>query len=342
MRKLLLALFVFCIVLPQENVASETWGAALFNTQRHNFGHVILGANAEFLFELTNIYNSDVRLVNLRSSCGCVVARFSTPLLRPGETGAVIARLNTNGQFRRNQSSVLTVQLEIVVNGVRRTDTVQLFVTGYIRPDVLLTPGSVEFGAVSEGTTAQRTLQLEYAGHSGWALMKVERSQPFIHARAEEIRREQGNVTYRITVTLRENAPVGYVRDVLRFTTNELQPGTAEPVEIFLPIHGVVTAPMYAKPSPMFIGILLPGETVTKSIVIRSETPFRITNIAAGDQRFQFAFSDQESTVHLISVSFSADQPQEVAEVIRIFTNDPQQGSITVNVLARIMPGDSR
>jgi len=342
MRKLLISLFIFCVVLTENNVVANSWGANLFTTHRHDFGQIVLGADAEFRFELTNAHDRDLRLVSLRSSCSCVLAQFSTSILQPGETGAVIARLNTSGQHLRSKSSVLTVQLETVINGAPRRDTVQLFVSGHIRSDVLLTPGSVEFGAVAEGASTERTLLLEYTGRPGWALTGIERSLPFIHARAEEVRRERGDVTYKITAILRENAPSGYVRDILRFTTNELQPGRAEPVEITLPVHGLVTGTIQAKPSPMQIGILAPGETAVKNIIIRSETPFRITNVAASDSRFRFAFSDRESTVQLISVSFSArqtfsGQPQNIAEIIRISTNDPRQNLITINAVGRVM-----
>jgi hypothetical protein len=346
MRKLLFSPFIscillFCVVLPGQNVIADSWGANLFQTKRHDFGRVAIGAETEFRFVLTNTYDSDLRLVSLRSSCSCTAAQFSTSLLKPGETGAVIARLNTYGQHRQSKSAVVTVQLETLINGTPRRDTVQLFVSGYIRPDVVLTPGGIEFGAVSEGTSVVRTLSLEYSGRPGWALTGIERSSPFLYARAEEVRREYGDVTYKITAMLKEDAPPGYVRDVLRFTTNEVQSGRAEPVEISVPVRGVITATIQAKPSPIQIGVLAPGETAVKNIVIRSATPFRITNIAASDNRFRFAFSEQASTVQLISVSFSARQiaaghPQDIIEVIRILTNDPQQPAIVVNAFGRI------
>ena len=347
MRKLLLVFFLFCIVLPERGVGQESWGASLFQSKRHDFGRVALGADAEFRFELTNKYKNDVRLSSLRSSCGCTSATFTTPLLKPGETGAVIARFNTTGQHLRNRSAVLTVQLETVINGSRRRDTVQLFVSGYIRPDVVLTPGGVEFGAVPEGTAAERVLHMEYNGSPGWALMKVERSQPFIYAKAEEIKRERGDVVYKITAILREDAPIGYIKDALRFTTNESLPNRTDAVEILVPIQGVVTAPIRVSPSPMLIGVLTPGETAAKSIVIRNETPFRITGVSASDDRFRFAFSNQESAVQLVSVSFSTDQDfsenqEDVAESIRISTSDPQHKTIFVEAFARIVDRDNR
>jgi len=335
-------LFLLFFLFTKQITAQESWGAALFTTQRHDFGSVPLGTNAEFRFELKNVYNSDLRLLSVRSSCSCVSARLSATLLKPGETGAVIARLNTSGQHLRKNSSVLTLQIQTMVSGSRRTDTVQLFVSGFIRPDVVLTPGIVEFGAVAKGTAAERTVMLEYTGNPGWALMSVQRSQPFIYARAEEVRRQQGNIAYRITAILQDDAPADYVRDVLRFTTNESQSGRAVPVEILLPVQGVVRDPLQAKPSPIMLGILSPEESVTKNVVIRSETPFRIMSVSARDARFRFAFSDQESTVQMVSVSFassiSSGRTQDIADVIRITTNDPRQPGISVNAFVRVVP----
>jgi hypothetical protein len=340
--KLLFVLLIFGVGLTERGIAAETWGASLFKIKRHDFGRVALGADAEFRFELTNIYDSDIKLLNVRSSCTCSSAKFSTSLLKPGETGAVIVRFNTSGQHLRDKSAVLTVQLKADTTGAGRFDTVQLSVSGYIRPDVVLTPGSIEFGSVPEGATAQRTLQLEYSGRSGWALTKAERSQPFVYAQAEETRREQGRVVYTITAALKENAPAGYFKDVLRFTTNELKPGKSEPIEILVPVQGVVSAPICAKPSPILIGVLAPDETVTKSIVIRSETPFRITKVSASDNRFRFAFANREGLVQLITVSFSAkkmtmEQPQDITDVIRISTDNPRQ-NMTLNAFVRVVP----
>jgi hypothetical protein len=340
--KLSLILAVICTTTGR-NIAAESWGTALFHTTRHDFGRIVLGADAEYRFELTNSFANDLKLLKVSASCTCSAASFSTSLLKPGETGAVIVRLNTSGQHLREKSAVLTVRMETVIGGSRQVDTVQLFVTGYIRPDVVLTPGSVEFGSVPEGTTAERVLQLEYTGRSsGWGLTKAERSLPFISAQAEEIRREKGNVVYKIMATLRENAPAGYFKDVIRFTTNERQPGKSNPVEILLPVQGVVAAPVRAKPSPMLVGILSPQETATKNIVIRNEIPFRITNVSASDKRFRFAFSDREGLVQLLSISYTATQtipkqPQDIVDVLHISTNDPQQ-SISVNVFVRLVP----
>ncbi|MDR1485526.1 MAG: DUF1573 domain-containing protein [Planctomycetaceae bacterium] len=323
--------------------AAESWGVDLFRIKRHDFGRVTIGADAVYHFVMENIYQQDIKILGVHSSCGCTIPSLSTNLLKAGKKGAVIAKFNTNGQHTREKSATLTIDLETEVNGQLLRESVLLYVSGYIRSDVVLTPNVVEFGSVPAGQPEVRTVQLEYAGHNDWALTKVERSNPFIHAKAEEIKRSAGEITYQITVTIKDNAPIGYVRDVLRFATNELPNNPNSVIEIVLPVQGVVTAPVQAKPAPLMIGLLTPGETVSKNIVVRSKLPFRIMEVTSQDKRFRFTFSEQESAIQLVSVLFSAkktqtDESQNIVDQIRIRTNLPNQEFVTINAMALLTP----
>ncbi|MDR1962557.1 MAG: DUF1573 domain-containing protein [Planctomycetaceae bacterium] len=331
--------------------AAESWGIDLFQIKRHDFGRVAIGADVVYRFEMENVYQQDIKILGVHSSCGCTLPSLSTNLLKSGEKGAVIAKFNTSGQHTREKSATLTVDLETKVNGQRLHESVLLFVSGYIRPDVVLTPGIVEFGSIPAGQTVVRTVQLEYAGRRDWALTKVERTNPFIHAKAEEINRSNTETAYRITVTIKDNAPVGYVKDVLRFATNESSNGLSGAAEIMLPIQGVVMAPIQAKPAPFLVGVLSPGETVSKNIVVRSELPFRIIEVTSQDKRFRFTFSEQESAIQLVSVLFSAKDSvkdsakktqtgdsQNITDQIRIRTNLPEQEFVTLSAMALLTP----
>jgi len=337
------ALLMAGLLFPASSPAAETWGASLFKVKRHDFGRVAIGADVEYRFEFQNEYVQDVKLLGVQSSCGCTSASLSTNLLKSGEKGAVIAKLNTSGQHTREKSATVSVVLETVVDGQVLHDMVQLLVTSFIRPDVVLTPGIVEFGSTPEGRSVVRTVQLDYSGRDDWALTKIERTHPYVHAKAEEIKRNSGEISYKITVTLKDNAPIGYVKDALRFTTSEQRPG-GEAVEIVLPIQGVVMAPIHAKPSPFMVGLLAPGESVSKSIVVRSETPFRILGVESDDKRFRFTFADQASNIQIVSVLFSLKNTEtteatNLSDKIRIRTDLPdQQEWITLDALARLVP----
>ncbi|MDR2705290.1 MAG: DUF1573 domain-containing protein [Planctomycetaceae bacterium] len=323
--------------------AAESWGTDLFQIKKHDFGRVTIGADVVYPFVMENVYQQDIKILGVHSSCGCTIPSLSTNLLKAGEKGTVFAKFNTNGQHTREKSATLTVDLETEVKGQLLRESVLLYVSGYIRSDVVLTPGIVEFGSIPAGQTEVRTVQLEYAGRSDWALTKVERSNPFIHAKAEEIERSTREIAYRITVTIKDTAPIGYIRDVLRFATNELSNSSNGVTEIVLPVQGVVTAPVQAKPTPLMIGLLTPGETVSKNIVVRSKLPFRIMEVTSQDKRFRFTFSEQESAIQLVSVLFSAkktqtEESQNITDQIRIRTNLPDQEFVTIDALALLTP----
>jgi hypothetical protein len=324
-------------------MAAESWGTDLFRIKKHDFGRVTIGADVVYSFVMENIYQQDIKILGVHSSCGCTIPSLSTNFLKAGEKGAVIAKFNTNGQHTREKSATLTIDLETEVDGQLLRESVLLYVSGYIRSDVVLTPGIVEFGAITAGQTEVRSVQLEYAGRRDWALTKVERSNPFIHAKAEEIERSAREIAYRITVTIKDNAPIGYIRDVLRFATNELSGNSNGVTEIVLPVQGVVTASVQAKPAPLMVGLLTPGETVSKNIVVRSKLPFRIMEVTSQDKRFRFTFSEQESAIQLVSVLFSAkktqtEESQNIADQIRIRTNLPDHEFVIINALALLTP----
>ena len=341
----IVAVFLLNLLLfPAFGLAAEGWGSVMFREKRFDFGRVAIGSDTEHRFTVRNVYLEDVQLVAVRSSCGCADATLTKKTLKSLETAEVVVRFNTSGQHTREKNSTLTIDLETVKEGRVLRDSVQLHVSGYIRPDVVLTPGSVEFGSVTEGNPVVRNVQLEYAGRNDWALVKVERTNSYIHARAEEVKREHGEVAYQITVTLKNNAPLGYVRDALRFITNEITPGANAPTEIVLPIQGFVMSPIHAKPSPFMVGILPVGQTVSKSIVVRSDTPFRILGVTSEDKRFRFTFADQESQIQIVSVLFSAkrQEPGDVTDKIVIRTNLPDQEFITLDALGRLVPEENR
>jgi len=336
----IIAVFLLNLLLfPVLGAAAESWGAAMFQEKRFDFGRVAIGSDAEYRFTIKNIYQEDVRLVSVRSSCGCTEPSLTKKLLKSLEAAEVVAKFNTGGQHLRDKTATLTVDLETIKDNKVLRDSVQLNVSGYIRPDVVLTPGIVEFGSVAEGTVVVRNVQLEYAGRNDWAIVKVERTNPFVHARAEEVKREHGEVAYRITVTLKNNAPVGYVKDALRFITNEVVPGASVPSEIVLPIQGVVMSPIYAKPSPLMVGIVEIGQSVSKSIVVRSDMPFQILGVSSEDKRFRFTFAEQESPIQIVSVLFSAkrQEPGPVSDKIVIRTNLPEQEFVTLEALGNLI-----
>jgi hypothetical protein len=78
----------------------------------------------------------------------------------------------------------------------------------------------------------------------------------------------------------------------------------------------------------LFLGVLQPGQTVTKQLVVRAKTPFKIVAVRCDGQDFQIKTTDQARAVHLIPVTFTAsDMPGEIKQEIEIETDLPHGGT---------------
>lgn len=60
---------------------------------------------------------------------------------------------------------------------------VHLGIHSYIRSDIVVQPGSVQFGSVAQGAGAAQNLKISYAGRDDWKIEKVECADPNIEAR---------------------------------------------------------------------------------------------------------------------------------------------------------------
>jgi len=301
------------IVLAGSPLWAEDWARKMFKSTQHDFGSVARGAKAEFEFALHNIDIENVHIAGVRSSCGCTAVRIKKPLLKTYEEGAIIAKLNTDAFLGRKGASI-TVTLDKPYYA-----EVRLQVTGYIRGDVVLRPGSVELGTVNRGAVAEARIAVTHVGRSDWRILEVRSANPDISGEVVETSRGGGRVSYQLSVQMDKNAPVGYVKDHLLLVTND-QP----PAQIPVAVEGRVLSDITVSPSSLFMGVVHPGQRVTKQLVVRSTKPFRITSVSCDADCFEFDASAHQTPkpLHVIPVTFVAgESPGKVIETIRIETD---------------------
>ncbi|MGL6196311.1 MAG: DUF1573 domain-containing protein [Thermoguttaceae bacterium] len=320
---------------------AQSWADNMFEIKSHNFGSVPLLSDTRYSFVFHNKEKEDVHILSATSSCSCTEPIITKRTIKSGEKGEIIAKINTSGQHVKNKGATITVKFDRP-----REAIVQLEVSVYIRPDIVLSSGAVDFGAVQEGKEVSRKLTLQYAGDPKWELVKIQRANDnkYIHARAErkELAENGRDIIYEITVTLSPKTPPGYVREILRFVTNEKRSnakGQGEFAAIELPITGIVMDPLVAKPSPFQFGSVSPGETVTKYMVLRAAQPFKVKSVTSDDNRLYFSPSDQVSSIHIIAVTITSEQnsAEKVSRLIKVNTDLNDQGTITVPVYVRFL-----
>ena len=138
--------------LATNTAEAKEWARKMFQTTRHDFGTVARGAKAEFDFVFQNIYQEDIHVASVRSSCGCTSPSVTRQTLKTWQKSAIHAEFNTRS-FLGEKSATITMVIDKPFPA-----EVQLTVRGYIRSDVVFTPGFVDFGAVESGTASHRTI----------------------------------------------------------------------------------------------------------------------------------------------------------------------------------------
>lgn len=324
-RRVVLALLLASLTSP---AFGQEWARKMFETTSHDFGGVARGSKVEYAFKFKNIYKEDVHVLSVRSSCGCTTAEVTRDTLKTYETSEIVAHFNTRS-FLGSKSATITVTIDKPFYA-----EVQLQVGGYIRSDVVLSPAAIELGTVDQGQSREKRLEVRYAGRDDWRIDEIQAPNPYLETSLVELSRGGGQVSYELNVRLKDDAPVGYIKDQIYLVTNDHRT-TRVPVDV----EGRVESAITISPASLFLGVLQPGQEVTKKLVVRGKKPFRILHIECDDDCFRFTPSGEAKPLHLLPVTFTAgSKTGKLTCKIRI-TTDLDGGTVEELLAhAQIMP----
>jgi hypothetical protein len=324
MRRTLITLLWFlvgsCASLAQEP-DKDQWAKDMFDHTSHNFGVVARGQKAEHRFSLENPYLEDVTVSADRFGCQCIKPKVDKPTLKTYEKGEIVVTVDTRKFLGRKDGTIKVTLTALAADGPISKAEVRLNCYVYIRSDVVLQPGAVRFDSVSHGTGAPaQKIAVSYAGRDDWEILRAECDNPHLDLKVVETGRQSGQVSYDLTVGLKSDAPVGYLRDHVVLVTNDRN---ANATRLLVPVEGLVTPTVSAQPSALMLGLLNPGQQVGRTLVVRGDKPFRITAISGPDDRLQFQWKeDVARSLHVIPVTFTAaEEPGKITGTIRIQTD---------------------
>jgi hypothetical protein len=328
--------FAVLLAGAQATLAKE-WAQKMFKVTSHDFGQVAHGAKAEIAFEIQNIYEEDVHIADVRTSCGCTTPTVTKPTLKTWEKGAIIASFNTRS-YLGQRNSTLTVVIDKPFYA-----EVPLTIAGYVHSDVDIQPGAVALGDVSLGAPAEKQVTITYRGKSAWQITDVRSANAHFEVELSDPMRQANQVSYLMTVRLKDDAPAGTIQDQLTVITSDPKVPT-----VAVPVEGRVVPPLSVSPSPLFFGRLKPGQTATKQLIITGKQPFKITSIRSDEPTLEFRTSPEVvRKVHLVPVILTAsEQPGDFDFAVQIETDLPGGGSATSHVRGSVgeapveAPGD--
>lgn len=274
----------------------QAWVKEMFTETSHDFGNVPRGAKAEFMFKLTNKYEEDVHIAQVRSSCGCTIPRIhEKSTLKTYEKGAIACEFNTRS-FIGPKAAVVTVVFDRPFYG-----EMQLTVKGNIRSDIVTEPGEIQFGSVDRGTEKATSVDITYAGKSRWEITGVRSANKYLRASLERKQSARDQIEYRMKVRLLDSAPAGEFNDQIVLVTNDQNFNM-----VTIPVRGTIVSPL-VMPVSIELGTIKSGTAIQKRMIIRGKTPFEIKNIECVDSRMSFTTPEGAKLVHIIPLQFVAD-----------------------------------
>jgi hypothetical protein len=301
---------LLCCVLAAPLQAGE-WAKKLFVGELdHEFGTVARAAKVDHLFEMTNPFKETIHIASVRASCGCSTPTIVKDALETWEKGGINVRFNTR-TFTGAKSATITVVIDQPYYA-----EVQLHVNGYIRSDVVIHPGVVRFESIDEGAPAEQTVSVSYAGRNDWQIVDVQSGNTNFEVELDQTKRQAGRVDYQLLVRAKETLPAGYFNDQLVLVTND-----SRARQVPLRVEGNVVAGLTVSPASLFLGVVKPGEKVTKTLIVKGKQPFKITRVSCEDGCFEFRPTQESKPLHIVPVVFTAEKPGKVAQRILIETN---------------------
>jgi len=286
------------------------WAQKMFEKSSHDFGVVARGADTTYRLKLKNIYKETVHIAEVRTTCGCSAGQPSQETLKSLEEAYVEITMDTRKFMRRKDSNV------IVVFDQPLYQQVQIPITAYIRTDVVVEPGSVQFGAVDREELGAKTLKVNYAGRDSWQILEVKSGSEHLTATAKETARGSGRVEYDLIVTLNGSVPFGQFRQTLTLVTNDENSSTVP-----ILVEADVKPDIVVNPAVVALGTMEPGQTRTFNVVLRGKKPFEVTSVTCLKAKdvFQVRLPQTAAAVQVIPLTVTAPAtPGTLDEELRV------------------------
>lgn len=286
--------------LATQSALAESWVESVFPERSFEFGYVARGSKNRHTFKLINRTNQDIHIAEYRTKCGCTEVHLGARDIPPGTQTTIEAVIDTT-QFHGYKPSGLT----LVIDKPQFVE-VELKLSCWIRDELTLSPGQVDFGTVQRTSGKTVPLTLNYGGGiANWGITKAEqRSKHFTAKITETSRTADGRVSYTVSATLLPTVGAGPFKDMITLHTNDASNPTI-PISVSANIQTIVAV----SPSIVPLGPVKPGQVISKKVFVRSAEgqPFKVTNLKPSESELAATPGDQDSkSIHAVNLTYTA------------------------------------
>jgi hypothetical protein len=291
-----------------------------FDSAAYDFGAVDQAAKVTHRFAFKNTGGLELKLDNVRTSCGCTAR--PTAGIPPGASGAIAVTCDT-ANVVGPQNATVTVYSNDPAQPVTT-----LTLSGRVRAEAAADPPRVYVGHLGRGQTAPNDVRIlgevAFAGRTATTGRSVD---------ATLSDTPNGR---RLRVGVKNDAPLGAFTDVVTIPT-----GGPHHLLLAVPITGVVDGNVVASPAQVNFGITTSGENISRVIEVRSrdKRPLHISAVRLRPAVATAVVSRLADGEGLrITVTLHAGlHPGKISATLEVDTDDAEQARIELPCLGRLL-----
>jgi Protein of unknown function (DUF1573) len=332
MRPYLLVLYFSLALSPAAWAGASDWISQVFPDRSHDFGNVARGSKVRHAFPVVNRSNAEVHIASWRPKCGCTDVKVGAQSIPPGTQTTIEASIDTTRFHERKDSGLV-----LVLDRPHYVE-IDLNLTCFIRTDVNLAPGQLDFGTVRRTEKLpSAALTLTYSGaRPGWEIAEMKTQSAKVKAVAERSSRSAGGlVQWTVSATLQPSITNGYFKDEITVITND-NPPQMIPIAVVALVQSAVSV----TPSIINFGSIRAGQSVTKIVHVRSSAPFSVTKLE-GDRPELRAAEPQPSSQpgHAVHVTINAPAtPGPFYGVVTVVSDVKDEPPAQIKTFATVVP----
>jgi hypothetical protein len=249
----------------------------------------------------------------------------------PGGVGEVKATFKTKGYNGTARKSV-TVETNDPKN-----KQVRLTLTGKVVAEVTVVPRYVNFGSVLKDESREpKKLEIEFLKGKNIEIKEVKSETPQIIVK--QVKQDASGAEY--SVSLAEDVPVGRVAGQIVIRTNSKKDS-----EVRVAVHAFVQGNVSVTPQVVTLGIIRPGEPVTREVTLKgkADAGFTVKEVKASSESITSEVSPgKEGDLFKITVTYNPGKLKKgrISEKVTIVTQDKngQLETVQLPVYGAIRP----
>jgi hypothetical protein len=302
---------------------------AILETEKStvNIGDVWRGDLAHFTFTIKNPGDAPLE-ITAKPNCGCTVANYDK-VIAPGGQGKIEADIRT-ATFKGRIVKVITVSS----NDPGKLQT-NLNLLANVRPIVEVTP-LVGIIFLKSDVPTVREFHIKVRGPEPAEITRVACFSPFATAALEPESGENGETAYKLTLTVKPEAPLGRSSvQVTAFTSSKREPQVS--------LSQMCEKGIVAMPVGIYLGALTPNTPMPvqqRVLLTRRDGAFHIQKVESADPKLEVSQETlQDGTQYRLTLTYRGGWAEgPIQRKVIVQTDDPLQPKIEIGVLATMLP----